>query len=645
MKDSDKKSKKSSSDSLDLVNNTIPEMPKDKRTKAYKEWVKKYGDLTSESNATPEMPKDKRTKAYKEWLKQYGDQKLPSKNQDTSSKSDKKETNKVRSKKGSLSENVNLFEELINSKEWLNNRKEIEELKSVINTTLKKKDSDDISTTKSVFFKNLKIYSSKKRKYFNDLNLNQKENLIKRQGLIEKIKDLIVVDENPNKLYSKFKLLKEEWHNTGQVPITDRNNIWETYRHHVGKFYDFLHLNRDLRELDFKHNYEEKLKIIERAEQLDKVNDIIKASRDLNDLHRLWKNELGPVSREHSDDLWSRFQAASQKIHLKRQNFQKEISTIQQDNYQKKQNVIIKMKELTSKLPKTHSEWQNKIKDFENLKVEFQSIKNLQRNKNKKSWNDFRIATKEFNTEKNNFYKNQKKELKKIIEIKKSLINEIDSIIKSNKISENSNRVKLIQEEWKKAGYLPRKISNSLWNDFKPLVNKFYDILKSGAINLDENDQKIYDKKSKFIENLKFSKKKFTIDELKEEFISSIQSFNEIGELNLNSSTILNLNLLRKISLIIKSLDLDKAEKDNLIFDFELELSKTDSNEINKKIQTIKRKISDLEVESNQFQNNLEFFSSSSSENPLFKNVSTKIESIEKKIEFWRDKLKKIEKV
>ena len=645
MKDSNKKSKKSSSDSVDPVNNTSPEMPADKRTKAYKEWVKKYGDQTSESNIIPEMPKDKRTKAYKEWAKQYGDQKLTLKNQDTSSKSDKKETKKVRSKKESLSDNVNLFEELINLNDWFIKRREIEELRLVINTILKKKDSDDVSATKSVFFKNLKIYTSKKRKYFNDLNSNQKENLIKRQDLIEKIKDLIVVDENPNKLYSKFKLLKEEWHNTGQVPITDRNNVWETYRHHVGKFYDFLHLNRDLRELDFKHNYEEKLKIIERAEQLDKVNDIIKASRDLNDLHRLWKNELGPVSREHSEDLWIRFQTASQKIHLKRQSYQKEISTIQQDNYQKKQNVIIKMKELISKLPKTHSEWQNKIKDFEKLKVEFQGIKNLQRSKNKKSWNDFRLATKEFNSEKNNFYKNQKKELKKIIDIKKSLIDELKSIIEKNKISENSNRVKLIQEEWKKAGYLPRKISNSLWNDFKPLVNKFYDILKSGAVNLDENEQKIYEKKSKFIDNLKFTKKEFTIDEFKEDFISSIQSFNEIGETNLNSSTILNLNLLRKISSIIKLLDLDKAEKDNLIFDFELELSKADSKEINKKIQTIKRKISDLEVESNQFQNNLEFFSSSSIENPLFKNVSIKIESIEKKIAFWRDKLKKIEKV
>ncbi|GIR99889.1 MAG: hypothetical protein CM15mP102_07100 [Flavobacteriales bacterium] len=65
------------------------------------------------------------------------------------------------------------------------------------------------------------------------------------------------------------------------------------------------------------------MKIIERAEQLDKVSDIIKASRDLNDLHRLWKNELGPVSREHSDDLWARFQAASQKFIQKDKSFKK----------------------------------------------------------------------------------------------------------------------------------------------------------------------------------------------------------------------------------------------------------------------------------------------------------------------------------
>ena len=116
-------------------------------------------------------------------------------------------------------------------------------------------------------------------------------------------------------------------------------------------------------------------------------------------------------------------------------------------------------------------------------------------------------------------------------------------------------------------------------------------------------------------------------------------------EVNKNSFNILNNNLLKRVSSIIKSLDIETNEKNNLIFDFELELSKANSEEINKKIHFIKRKISDLEDESIQFQNNLEFFSSSSSDNPLFKNVSTKIESINEKVEFWRGRLRKIKKV
>ena len=642
MKDSNKKSIKSSSDSENPVKKIIPKMPKDKRTKAYKEWLLKYGDQKSESNDIPEMPSDKRTKAYKEWMKQYGDQTLNEK------KESKKSISKVkRSGKINLSDLIDSFIDYTNLNDWFQKRKEIEDLRSKINLLLKTSDPDSVENRKlkSSFFQTLKNFSNKKRKYFNDLSSNQKENLLKRQELIEKIKSLISVDENPNNLYSKFKVLKEKWHNTGQVPISDRNNIWETYRHHVSKFYDFLHLNRDLRELDFKNNFEEKSKIIERAEKLDEIDDIMKASRDLNDLHRLWKNELGPVSREHSDDLWARFQSASHKIHQKRQNFQKEISTIQETNFEKKQNVLINMRGLLSKLPITHSEWQNKIRDFERLKTEFQSIKNLQRNKNKKTWNDFRITTKEFNLAKNNFYKNQKKELKISIDSKKKLIEEVSNIIESNKISENSKRLKIIQEEWKKIGYLPRKISNSLWNEFKPLVNKYYNILKSGDMNLADEEQEIFDKKSKFIDKIKFSKKKFTLDELNKTFRSIITEFTDIGEVNLNTSNVLNKNIIKKISSIISLLDFDKDEKDKLIFELEIELSKNDTEEINKKIMFIKRKISDLEDESNQYQNNLEFFSNSSTENPLFKNVSIKLESIKNKIEYWKVKLRTIQKV
>ena len=643
MKDSDLISKKSSSDSENLVNNKVPEMPKDKRTKAYKEWVSKYGQEVSDSSEIPEMPKDKRTKAYKDWVKQYGASTISSSKPKT--KSSKKESI-PKKEKYTFSDLVSNFIEIIESNEWFNRRKEIEELRSKINSILKSEsDTEKIKKERSLFFQTLKTYSFKKKKYFKELNSNQKANLEKRKDLIEKIKNLIIVDQNPNKLYSDFKILKEEWHNTGQVPINERNNIWETYRHHVGKFYDFLHLNRDLRELDFKHNYEEKVKIIEKAEELDKLDDIIKASRDLNDLHRLWKNELGPVAREHSDDLWKRFQDASQKIHSKRQNFQKEIASIQQENFKKKEIVISKMKVISGSKPSSHNEWQNSIKEFEKLKKEFQKIKNLKRNNNKKCWNDFRIVTKEFNTNKNNFYKNQKIELKKIIDIKKGLISEVENIINENKIAENTSRVKAIQDEWKKVGYLPRKISNSLWDEFRTITNKFYEILKSGAINLSKDEQKAFEKKSKFIDSIKFSKKKYTLDDVKDFIQNNLSEWNKLDNINLNSNNILNNNLNRKIISILRSLELKNDEKDELSFDIEVELMKGNSKEINKKLQFIKRKISDLEDESNQFQNNLEFFSNSSTDNPLFKNVSSKIDSINSRIDFWKKRITKIEKI
>ena len=643
MKDSDLISKKSSSDSENLVKNKVPEMPKDKRTKAYKEWVSKYGQEVSDSSEIPEMPKDKRTKAYKDWVKKYGALTISSNKPKT--KSSKKESI-AKKEKYTFGELVSNFIEIIESSEWFNRRKEIEELRSKINSILKSEsDTEKIKKERSLFFQTLKTYSFKKKKYFKELNSNQKANLEKRKDLIEKIKNLIIVDQNPNKLYSDFKILKEEWHNTGQVPINERNNIWETYRHHVGKFYDFLHLNRDLRELDFKHNYEEKVKIIEKAEELDKLDDIIKASRDLNDLHRLWKNELGPVAREHSDDLWKRFQDASQKIHSKRQNFQKEIVSIQQENFKKKEIVISKMKVISGSKPSSHNEWQNSIKEFDKLKKEFQKIKNLKRNNNKKCWNDFRIVTKEFNTNKNNFYKNQKIELKKIIDIKKGLISEVENIINENKIAENTSRVKAIQDEWKKVGYLPRKISNSLWDEFRTITNKFYEILKSGAINLSKDEQKAFEKKSKFIDSIKFSKKKYTLDDVKDFIQNNLSEWNKLDNINLNSNNILNNNLNRKIISILRSLDLKNDEKDELSFDIEVELMKGNSKEINKKLQFLKRKISDLEDESNQFQNNLEFFSNSSTDNPLFKNVSSKIDSINSRIDFWKKRITKIEKI
>ena len=587
MKDSKNKLEKSSSESKILEPKIIPPMPKDKRTKEYKEWYKKYGEIKADTKVssvrktktkkkslkqikevlvTPPMPKDKRTKQYKEWHKKYGEAKGKT---ETSSSTKKKESKVKKSIK--LKDLVSLFNTKVESENWIGERKEIEDIKNKIEVGLKKeyenekkkfnstKENEQFifkSDNKIQYQKTLKNYSFKKRKHYSEIGAIQKANLEKRLELIEKIKDLIVIDIKPNNLYKTFKTYKESWHNIGQVPITERNDIWETYRHHTEKFYDFLHLNRELRELDYKHNYEEKIKLIEKAEALDKIKNVMQASRDLNILHRLWKNELGPVSKEHREGLWGRFQKASNKIHAKRQEHQKEINSKQNENFLKKEKVLSKMRGVLENVPNSHNEWQNKIKIFNNLKDEFQKIRNIPKKKNKISWNQFRTITKEFNNKKNSFYKNQKNELKQNIDKKKSLIEEVKNILKLENHSENSKRVIEIQNEWKKVGYIPRKISNSLWQEFKQLCNTFFNNLKSRKNKISNKEK--------------------------------------------------------------KSINIDKEK------------------------QSLKRRISQLQDESNQFENNLEYFTNSSSDNPLFKNVSSKLTSINDQIEVLKGKLNKI---
>ena len=588
MKDSKNKLKKSSSESQILETKTAaPPMPKDKRTKEYKEWYKKYGEIDKketkstskkskskkESISIPPMPKDKRTKDYKEWYKKYGEiDKKETKSTSKKSKS-KKEDSKI-NKNIKLKDLVILFNDKIESDKWMSVRKEIEEIKKRIEIELskefdkeKKKFDANKKTEEKFFFKSenkiqyresLKIYSSKKRKYYSEIGTIQKENLEKRLEMIENIKNLLDADKKPNNLYQTFKKYKEQWHNIGQVPITERNNIWETYRHHVEKFYDFLHLNRELRELDYKYNYEEKLKLIKQAEALDKVKNTMQASRDLNILHRLWKNELGPVSKEFREELWTKFQKASNKIHAKRQKHQKEINSVQTENSSEKEKVLGKMRELAEKTANSHNEWQNRIQIFNKLKDDFQKIRNIPKKRNKMYWNKFREITKEFNNNKNSFYKNQKIDVRNNIEKKQNLINEVSNLIKKENYAQNSKRVIEIQNEWKKVGYMPRKISNSLWNEFRPLCNEFFNKLKT----------------------------------------NKPMSINRQGE----------------------------------------------SRKGNSEEQILRRKISDLQNESIQFENNLEYFTDSSNDNPLFKDVSSKLTAINDKIEVFKKKLNKITK-
>ena len=548
-----------------------------------------------------------------------------------------------------IEELVSTYAKLSTDQQWLKNQKELQSVQQ----TFEEKFQKDVEIKKKTFLKEggneidffykpdfksefdqfTYEFRKKRRQFYKEQETTQKVNLERRKAIIEEIKSLISIDQNINTTYKTFKTLQESWYSTGQVPRNQSTNLWETYKHHVERFYDFLHLNRELRELDFKHNYEEKLKIIEKAEALIEETDIIKASRDLNTLHQLWKNDLGPVAKEHREELWKRFQTATKTIQKKRQNLQKEIVDTMRENLDKKGLLLNEMNALTKETPQSHKAWQNAIKRFNSLREEFKNVGYIPAKESKASWLEFREIGREFMRTKNEFYKIQKEEYNKNIDAKQALIKQSENLLESENWQQASQQMKDLQKEWKRVGFVPRKLDNKLWKKFSDLHEVYFDRLKSGYQKLSESQEAIQQKKLAFIENLKVLTLPEDIEALKvksETLTTEWQQFDSIGESLDQQHTLLFVSTLIKK---IKNLSLDKNDLNSVLDYLDKRLIKADPKRLQKEMQTVKSTISELKSELTQLQNNLSFFSDSSTENPLFKNVEKQIEKSQKKMD------------
>ena len=536
---------------------------------------------------------------------------------------------------------VNHFEVLLADENWKNRIKKIQELVTFFEHKYKnesllmkskhiKKGGNEIDFTfnpeyKIKFDQISKDFKYRKKMLYKERENTQKTNLEKKLKIIEDLKGLINVDQNINSIYKKFRTLQDSWHKTGSIPNSQNLNVWNTYKHHVEIFYDFLHLNRELREIDFKHNLDEKIKIIEKAETLADSTNIIKASRDLNSLHRLWKNELGPVAKEHNEGLWKRFQKASKLIHSKRQEYNKNYESILKENYQKKLILIKRLEEIKESSPSDYRDWQKILSEHNQVRIEFQKISPLKKKESKETWNKFRIINKEINRNKNSFFKKQKSIQKNNINDKKVLIDKVKIILKKEKWSEHIEEIKLIQKEWNKIGFVQKNISQKLWSEFNSSCNLFFERLKKGYKKISLEEEKILKKKDEFISSLEKEKIPGEIEQLNEFIHEKWENFNSIGNLKSNAYMISFNNFSKALNKLIGGLKLKKSDNETVKFNIKILGIEKDPKKIKNEVQLLKRKIEDINSKVLQLENNIDFFSDSSSKNPLIKDVLEKI--------------------
>ncbi|MDO6743693.1 DUF349 domain-containing protein [Tenacibaculum soleae] len=496
------------------------------------------------------------------------------------------------------------------------------------------------SPVKSEYNKLLGEYKVKRDAYYSQLEKQLKENLDKRNSLIEELKALIV-NADAKTMYNDFQEIQKKWKTIGPVPKTKYNDTWKIYHHHVERFYDLLHLNKDFRELDFKHNLEEKLKLISRAEALNDVVDVNVAFKDLQDLHRLWKEEIGPVGKEHREDVWNKFSEATKKIHDKRHQYFRELKSKYQEMIDAKLEVVNQINVFDTSNNKSHSDWQKSIVEIEKLRKKYFDIGKLPYNKSEAVWQKFKEATKKFNSAKNVFYKAEKNIQNENLKNKIALIELAESIKDSEDWIEATNTMKRIQSDWKKIGHVPRKFSDDIWKRFKNACNYYFDRFHAQKNEQNKEQLAIVEAKKVYIEEIK-SSENLTLDTIKE----NILKWRDLGALPRNARH-LDEKFNKAIDAHLGNLDMSKNEIEMMKFKniIDTYLSQEDFKKIDNEQYFIRKKIDECVKDIQQLENNLSFISNAKDDNPLVLNVRKGIEEFKTKLTIWKTKLSYIKKI
>ena len=496
------------------------------------------------------------------------------------------------------------------------------------------------SSVKGDYNSLLSDYKKQRDAHYNAIDKQMNDNLDKRVQVIEGLKSLIE-NADANTMYKEFRVLQDTWRSIGAVSKTRYNDTWKTYHHHVERFYDLLHLSNDFRDLDFKNNLEEKLKIILKAEALAASADVNEAFKELQELHKIWKEDIGPVAKDVREDVWQKFSAITKEIHDKRHEHFRDMKSKYQDIIALKLAVVERFNAYDTSNNKTHKDWQNSIVETEKLRQEYFNAGKLPYAKSEEVWQKFKTATKKFNSSKNHFYKDEKSEQQENLKKKIALIEIAESLKESEDWEVATEAMKKIQADWKKIGHVPRKFSDDIWNKFKAACNSYFDRYHDQKNSVSKEQQANVDAKKTFLETLKEEK-----EHTKESVLDAIKTWQELGQLP-RDVRYLEGKFNKQIDRLLEGLSLDKKEVAMLKFTHVIDglFVNEDFRKLDSEQLFIRKKMDEVVKEMQQLENNLGFFSNAKDDNPLVLNVKNSVNEFKEDLKIWKEKLSYLRKL
>ena len=479
-----------------------------------------------------------------------------------------------------------------------------------------------------------------------EIKLSPSEILKMKKEIIVNLRKLINGVEDKN-TFNKVKDFQNSWKNLGYVESNKDKSLWTTYNALLDRFYNNRSIYFELKELDRKKNLELKTDICKRAEDLIEKPNIMKSVSKLNELHTEFKN-IGPVNRDIQNEIWERLKKASDEIYDKKKDFISNIKESLNENFEKKAALLDQINEIKSFKSNDFKSWNLKSKEVLVLKDKWNMIggtpKSSSRNISKEFWTSF----KEFYSNKSLFFKKMDETYKSNLDLKKTIIDKVNSIKDSTDWQKTSTEIIALQKEWKKIGKVPLKSKDSIYNEFKAACDFFYERKRVE----DKDSIKIYEdnlaSKEKICLEISELSKNDNINQ--DEFFKLQVKFLEIGHVPKDKIDQIKKKYQESIDNVVKisSKIMDKDEFDKFKFIIELNsLAKNpySKNKIIKKKSDIIKKINSIQSEIKNLRNNIYYLKESVAAENLKKEYMLKIDNSDKEIESLKLQLNLINKV
>lgn len=310
----------------------------------------------------------------------------------------------------------------------------------------------------------------------------EEDNLTGKLVILEKMDAFVKqLDSSSDwkEMEKEFEQLAKQFRKIGRVPVEKNQDVWNEYH----TLQDTFHSMRFKHDTKYRKKIEKylnrKRKLIDEAEALIDADDLADAARKVNKLHRRWK-KAGNLPQKDENDLWDRFKAATDAFNQKKSENIDLLREQEEENLKEKQKLIDEAETI-----KDSEDWEKTHRALQSLMDRWKNVGPVPKKSSGKIWKKFKGAMDHFYDRRREHFKEVKEERKDNLKEKEEVLDKLRKLKDHDDPIEAVNEAKPLQEEFKKAGYVPIKHKNRMWKEYREICDVIYDRFRAAKAAVD----------------------------------------------------------------------------------------------------------------------------------------------------------------